>query len=390
MKTKQLAHTLVLVTFWFVFDAAFSGCGGLRLSRPLRSTSDDWPTFARLGTRIGSTPDLIQPPLKLVFEYDVTAGVGNGSPLIVDSMLIVGNLRGELYVINAFTNKRVGWVNLGDAIQGSPVVDGSVVFVALSNSRESLVAFDLLDGRAKWKREYGDLEVSPLLHNNMLYVGNTAGVFSCVDRNDGELMWRFEIPDNTKLKGIRSSAAAEGALVFFGADDGNVYALDAATGSSRWKFPTYAGVVATPVIHDSAVFVGNTRGFFHAIDMRSGILRWKTDTGSPIYSSASVANNVALIGNAAGNLAALRIDDGSLVWQTNLEGVINSAGVVSGDTYYVGTLKKEVFGVRLTDGSISWKHEVSGRVKTSPAVAAGILFVATDERNVLGFRGETQ
>ncbi len=62
---------------------------------------------------------------------------------MVDGTLLVGNLRGELYAADGQTGKRIGWIKLGDAIQGSPVVDGSMVYVAVSNSSESLVAFDL-------------------------------------------------------------------------------------------------------------------------------------------------------------------------------------------------------------------------------------------------------
>src|SRR5437867_440168 len=122
-----------------------SACSGLRLPQPLTVDATDWPMFAKYEGRLNSTPEAVTPPLKLVWDFDITGGIGNGSPLVVDSVLIVGNLRGELYAINAYTGKRIGWVDLGDAIQGSPVIDANVALVALSNTELSLVAFDLVE-----------------------------------------------------------------------------------------------------------------------------------------------------------------------------------------------------------------------------------------------------
>ena len=44
-----------------------------------------------------ATRETITPPLTLAWDYDVTGGIGKGSPLVVDSVLLVGNMRGELH-----------------------------------------------------------------------------------------------------------------------------------------------------------------------------------------------------------------------------------------------------------------------------------------------------
>ncbi len=378
-------HAAVLIIMSLV-----SGCSGLRLQHPLKVDASDWPTFARDGSRSSATAESINPPLELQWEHDITGGIGNGSPVIVDSFVIIGNLRGELYAINMNTNKRVGWIDLGDAIQGAPVVNGNVAFVATSNTRASLIAFDLVDGVSLWKREYGDIEVSPLIYDQHIYIGNTTGLFFCVERTKGDMVWKFEISENRKRKGIRSSPAIEDSTVLFGADDGAVYALDAKTGSLRWKFQTGAGIVAAPAAANRTVYIGNTDGVVYAIDVESGQQRWMVSTGTPIYASASLSHDLVIVGNTGGALNAMRSADGTLAWTTNLGSVINAGGVSSGNTFYIGTLKKELFAVKITDGSILWKQEVSGRIKTSPAVANGKLFIATDNRLVMAFHRRTQ
>ncbi|MBM2840566.1 MAG: 3 protein [Bacteroidetes bacterium] len=371
----------------FILAAMFYACSGLRLPQPLSVDDSDWPMFGKYESRINATSEIITPPLTLSWDYDITGGIGNGSPLVIDSVLIVGNLRGELWAINAYTGKRIGWIDLGDAIQGTPVIDGSIAIISLSNSDLSLIAFDLEEGKPLWRKEYGDIEASPLLHNQKIYFGNTDGIFFCADKTTGEQLWKFELPGNEKHKGIRSSAASSNNTIVFGAEDGVVYALDAETGNLKWKHNTGATVVSSPCIADGNVHVGNLKGIVSAIDVQSGALQWRVDAGSSIYASASFADGKIVVGTTGGLMYGLDASTGREMWKSNLGGVVNSGAVVAGNTIYVGTLKKSLFGLNVTDGSIIFKQEVQGRIKTSPAVANGRLFVATDEKLVLAFKG---
>jgi outer membrane protein assembly factor BamB len=328
----------------------------------------------------------VPPPLTLEWDYDITGGIGNGSPLIVDSVLMIGNLRGELYAINAYTGKRMGWVDLGDAIQGTPIIDGNVAIVTLSNTDLSLVAFNLSEGKAQWRMEYGDIEASPLLHNKKIFAGNVEGAFYCVDLTTGAQLWKFELPDNAKRKGIRSSAAGSDVSITFGADDGYLYALDAERGIQMWRHNTGASVVGSPCIANGNVYVGNLGGTVCCVDLHSGKTRWQFEAGASIYASPSFADSKIFIGTTSGMMYALDATTGALVWKTDLGSVINSSAVVAGNVLYVGTLKKMLFGLNIADGTPVLKQEVPGRIKTSPAVAHGRLFVATDERLILSFR----
>jgi outer membrane protein assembly factor BamB len=364
-----------------------AGCGGLKIPSPLRVDNGDWPTYARVETRSNFTEECVVPPLTLEWESNITGGIGNGSPVIIDSIVFIGNLRGELHAINAFTGKRIGWVDLGDAIQGAPSIRGNFAIVALSNSSESLVAFDLLNGRVLWSRDYGDIEVSPLVLERGIYVGNTAGSFYCVDPEKGEKVWAFEIADNTKLKGIRSSPASDGTTVVFGADDGSVYALDHANGRQCWSVKTTGPIHSAPALRNGTVYVGNIVGDFYALDLHTGAILWKFPAGAAIYASPTVANDLVMLGTAGGTVFGLNAATGSVIWKTAVGSVVNSGGVVSDTVMYVGTLNKELLAIGVRDGSVLWKGDVGGRIKTSPAVAHGKVYVATDERIVMAFHG---
>jgi outer membrane protein assembly factor BamB len=343
--------------------------------------------FARVPARTNATSDDIQPPLSLLWQQDINGGIGTGSPLIIDTLLLIGNLRGELQAMNALTGKHLGRVSLGEAIQGAPVIIGNTAIVASANMDESLSAFDLYEGRTQWKSRCGDIEVSPLVYNNRVYVANTQGVAFCVDKFTGETLWKFEIPENIRRKGFRSSPAADGDRVVLGGENGIVYALDPERGKLRWTYNAGASITAPVGMSNDVVYAGDLNGTFHAISASNGSPLWKFVTGSSIYAGPTLAPGTVVIGNTGGLLFGLDASSGALRWKTDLGGVINSNAVAANGILFVGTLTKQLFAIDGADGSILWKHETPGRIKTSPAAANGRLYIATDERVVMAFQG---
>jgi outer membrane protein assembly factor BamB len=365
---------------------ALAGCGGLRLERFPREKPGDWLQFARTPEHSAVAADSLRPPLVLAWEADATAGLGNGSPVIEDSIVFIGNLRGELVAFALSTGKRLGRVNLGDAVQGSPVIEASVAYVALSNTGESLAAFDLMTGRPRWKKRYGDIEVSPLLYRGALFLGNTAGTFFSVERETGEQKWRFAIPENARYYGIRSSPAADSATVVFGADDGWIYALDAAAGTLRWKFDTGGPVSASPLISGGMVFVGNLHGSFVALDLAHGTLLSRADAGSAILANAVASGENVIVGTAAGAILAYRKN--TVAWRAEAGGPVAAGGVIAGGIFYVGTLHKQVLAFNAATGALLWSAEAGGRIHASPAVAGRQLYIATDDPVLRAYREE--
>ena len=85
--------------------------------------------------------------------------------------------------------------------------------------------------------------------------------------------WKFPTGDR-----VISSPVFEDNVIYFGGDDGNVYAVDAASGRQIWKRATNGPVPATPAIADGTVYIGSYDGKFYAFNAQTGALRWKFAT----------------------------------------------------------------------------------------------------------------
>jgi outer membrane protein assembly factor BamB len=61
-----------------------------------------------------------------------------------------------------------------------------------------------------------------------------------------------------------------GGVVCIGSDDGNVYALDAATGDRLWSYTTGEVVGSSPAVANGAVYVGSADGNLYLFDLAGG------------------------------------------------------------------------------------------------------------------------
>lgn len=77
----------------------------------------------------------------------------------------------------------------------------------------------------------------------------------------------------------RSQPAVYRGRVFAGAQDGSVYALDAATGGVHWTTTVEAevrsGIVAAEVTGKPAIFFGDSSGYLYSLDGATGKQLWK-------------------------------------------------------------------------------------------------------------------
>jgi len=86
--------------------------------------------------------------------------------------------------------------------------------------------------------------------------------------------WHFQTAGR-----IRSSAALVNGVVYFGSDDGYLYALRAGDGALVWKLKTAGAVSSSPAVAKGLVYFMSGDGVFRAIETKSGNVKWTLATG---------------------------------------------------------------------------------------------------------------
>ena len=84
---------------------------------------------------------------------------------------------------------------------------------------------------------------------------------------------------------VASTPAVAGGLVYFTSADGNLYALDAASGAKKWTFPYVEGFgdmydiyLSSPTVLDSLVYFGGGEVKVYALDAATGKQVWVYET----------------------------------------------------------------------------------------------------------------
>lgn len=104
-----------------------------------------------------------------------------------------------------------------------------------------------------------------------------SGVYPDSKAPRGKIKWTFAAGNK-----IRSTAALLNGVVYFGCDDGFLYALDSTTGKQKWKFKAAGAVSSSPAIYQNTVYIEAGDAAFHAVDANTGREKWTVKSGAPI------------------------------------------------------------------------------------------------------------
>jgi eukaryotic-like serine/threonine-protein kinase len=192
-----------------------------------------------------------------------------------------------------------------------------------------------------------------------------------------------------------SSPAVSNGTVYFGSSDGNVYALNARTGSLRWKFKTGDVVHSSPAVVGGTVYVGGWDTFFYALDASTGALEWKYKTGDDpdehnqvgIQSSPAVVDGVVYFGGRDSYLYALQAGNGALKWRVRNHGawVITSPAVTDGMVYYGNADGQTFYALDAATGAARDSLKASWYFFGSPAVAGPMVYAPNWDGRIFVF-----
>lgn len=209
---------------------------------------------------------------------------------------------------------------------------------------------------------------SPLLVDNLVYVGCDAGFFYAIDANKEKKLWKF------KTNGpVQGKAAFADGDVYFGDTEGVVYALEAATGQKKWTTQLDSEIMATPLVLGQSLYVVTMSGRLFAIDRMSGSEQWHTASDERDYgfsvreaSSPIEVNGMIIVGTSTGELKAMRASDGGVVWSAQLGNLqaqvydVDSTPLFVNGRLYAATADGTLFCLDPQNGKVIWDSRAGG------------------------------
>ncbi len=176
-----------------------------------------------------------------------------------------------------------------------------------------------------------------------------------------------------------SGGAISGDTLYIGTSEGEVRAIDRASGATKWRFALqgeerYRAVYGTPFIAEDALYVGGYDNVLYALSL-DGQERWVEPLGDAIVGGPAVSDNLVLVGSSDGNMYALDTDEGTEQWRFQTGGKVWSTPAIANGVAYFGSLDHSVYAVSLREGEEQWMFSTGGAVAASPVVANGRVYV---------------
>lgn len=198
-------------------------------------------------------------------------------------------------------------------------------------------------------------------------------------------IWQFKCEDE-----IRGKAAVSGNMIFVGAYDNNLYALNSETGEFVWKFPASDSIGgSTPFVYEDNIFIGSVDKHLYSIQRRTGRQNWRFATKGSIYSSPVVRYDHVFFGSDDGHFYALEIAQGRSKWKANAYAAVRSTAFVDEERIFFGTEGGYIFCVEIASGKTKWQAQAKRNVTSSPAVADEIVFVGSLDGTVYALDANT-
>ena len=211
----------------------------------------------------------------------------------------------------------------------------------------------------------------------LLTVANRTGVMTRASLATGTIhpesgsvkpLWVFGCEDE-----IRGSPTFHKGVLYVGCYDNNLYALDAADGTFKWKFATDGGVVSQPIIQDTKVIVGSEDGRLYALSTRSGKLVWTYYTQGPVRSSPRIAEGHVFVGSDDAFLHAVNIQSARQAWKVDAGSAVRSTPYVTDEFVYFGTEEGDFFCLDF-GGTEKWRFRAKRGITSSPTFGENAVY----------------
>ena len=211
-----------------------------------------------------------------------------------------------------------------------------------------------------------------------------------------ERLWSTSVGGGGEKLRLALGLAASDDALYAASRKGEVRALDAANGRTRWESDVEVELAAGPSAGEGLVVVGTSSGTVIALEASDGKERWRAKLSGEVLAAPLVAGGRVIVRTVDGRLRALEAADGKEAWMVEdlvprltLRGT--SPPVRAGDVVFCGFDTGRVMAVSIPTGDILWQAQVStprGRSELERlADIDAAVRVAGEEVYAVGYQG---
>ncbi|EYS97262.1 pyrrolo-quinoline quinone [Cupriavidus sp. SK-4] len=250
-----------------------------------------------------------------------------------------------------------------------------------------------LSVRQAWKADVGKsgpYSMQPAAAGNNVYVSSNNGNVMALEGASGRVLWKAKADLD-----LTSGPGSDGSVTAVAGEKGAIYAFDA-SGKQIWKKQVNGEVLSAPLVGNGLVVVRTTDTRVFGLDAETGERRWIYQRSqTPLNLRASMgmvfAGDGIVMGFPGGKLGVLTPGNGVLRWESAVsypKGVseierlndVTGLPMVSGRQVCATTFQGRVACLELASGQPQWGKDFSS--PSGPAQDDNAIY-ASDEQSVV-------
>lgn len=286
----------------------------------------------------------------------------------------------------------------------TPSVFNGVVYLATLEGR--VYALDATLGTEKWKEPYrivGEIQASPLIAQGKVFIAATNKIFA-IEALDGRTAWAQPFQADGRIwakPAIDAGQGQGGASLFFGTLEKDLYALDAASGNLKWKFKAGGAILTTPIVYKGKIYFGAFDGNLYAVNIDSrdkGLPfpaqgEWLFKAGDWIWTGPVRDGDTLYFATTRGKVHAISVLNGQPVWPQpfQISSSFRSNPVVYKNNLIIASEEGRIYSLSLADGQMKWASPSSlgAAILADLAISEDTVYIYTQGQTLYALDANT-
>jgi outer membrane protein assembly factor BamB len=315
---------------------------------------------------------------KILWSVDTKTEISSGLSVVNES-ICVGSAKAELLCYNlgsVISNKHTPLItslsNLASFSEYNPDVKIQLLtelaspvqsinnLLLLKLDNDDLYLVDPATNDIIWKSESLNIPLrtkgasGPLILENSIFVARDNGSLSSYNAIDGTLKWFTIISSRSGRNDLESQRDAEmeilvnGNILYYGHFQGELNALDIATGNIIWASPF--SFINNITINENSIYGSTSDNLIVSIDKASGFINWKDSIDNSILTEPFIIDELLYVFSTTGDLHVYDKNQGTKVYEesTNLELHPQTKFILDKDKVYFYTEDGNIVHLKIT------------------------------------------
>lgn len=314
-------------------------------------------------------------------------------PVIHNGAIYIGSFGGGIYAIDPKSGNQIWRYQTGIGLTSGPEI--------IQSSEKSFgdmmgAALQATEKKGKGKRE---IDATPVIEENTVYVGSKDYNFYALDAQTGELRWVTDIDQPIWGKALVTDKHIIVQGVGIGRSPSAIYVLRKTNGQIMWSTKgegsaTYPTIIGNVVYYSFREEFGSSNFFMNAVEANTGKLLWTRElqasrpgrvyiSGDIVYVRAYVggglihnANNTVSMASKTARIYAVNVSTGKLVWEFKGGSVDFSTELLVEPKNIIFITSEGLYAINKNTGKQAWFLE--GNFSPSNITVGKFLYVHGD------------